>query len=165
MRSGGAAVMTQTLTSATAVLVDHDARKAYDDLWRRTLSKIPGDLNRLVYLASMRDYNSGRYHHAGLESSFGLPAAGQALEAAHREIFWKLAQSSLEQLVEDLELYVRNSGESPEDLLATWRSLQPYRIALPLSIDPLAAHLLLSNLKLGLEVLHSRRCPTPQSHP
>ncbi|HTZ32830.1 MAG TPA: hypothetical protein VMH31_10255 [Methylomirabilota bacterium] len=156
--------MSQAQATATSVLVDLDARKAYDDLWRRTLSKIPGDLNRLVYLATMRDYNSGRYHHAGLETSFGFVAAGQALEAAHREVFWKLAQASLEQLVEELELYVRNSGESTEELLAAWRGLQPYRIALPLSIDPLAAHLLLSNLKLGLEVLHSRRCP-PSPHP
>jgi hypothetical protein len=151
-------------TNATEVLIDHDARKAYDDLWRRTLSKISGDLNRLVYLASMRDYNSGRYHHAGLEGSFGFTAVRQALEAAHREIFWKLTQSSLEQLVNELELYIRSSGESPEDLLATWRALQPYRVALPVSIDPLAAHLLLSNLKLGLEVLHSRRSQPPQ-HP
>jgi len=156
--------MPEAQATATAVLVDYDARKAYDDLWRRSLSKISGDLNRLVYLAAMRDYNSGRYHHAGLESSFGFAAAGQALEVAHREVFWKLAQASLEQLVNELELYVRNSGESPEELLATWRGLQPYRIALPLSIDPLAAHLLLSNLKLGLEVLHSRRHPSPP-HP
>jgi len=155
--------MNETNANATAVLVNHDARKAYDDLWRRTLSKIPGDLNRLIYLASMRDYNSGRYHHAGLEDSFGFTAVRQALDVAHREIFWKLTQSSLEQLVEELELYVRNSGESPEDLLEAWRGLQPYRVALPLSVDPLAAHLLLSNLKLGLEVLHSRRSQ-PQPH-
>lgn len=156
--------MMSATQAATTVLVDQDARKAYDDLWRRTLSKITGGLNRLVYLASMRDYNSGRYHHAGLETSFGFHAAGLALEAAHHEVFWKLAQASLEQLVEELELYVRNSGESPEELLATWRSLQPYRIAMPLGVDPLAAHLLLSNLKLGLEVLHSRRSPAA-SHP
>jgi len=153
--------MPESQATATAVLVDHDARKAYDDLWRRSLSRISGDLNRLVCLASMRDYNSGRYHHAGLESSFGYAAAGQALEVAHRDVFWKLAQASLEQLVDELQLYVRSSGESPEELLATWRALQPYRIALPLSVDPLAAHLLLSNLKLGLEVLHSRRHPSP----
>ena len=148
-------------SSPTAVLIDRHARKAYDDLWRRTLSKIPGDLNRLVYLASMRDYNSGRYHHAGLEGAFGFVAVRQALEAAHREIFCRLSQASLEQLVAELELYVRCSGESCENLLATWRALQPYRVALPLNIDPLAAHLLLSNLKLGLEVLHSRRCQVP----
>ena len=150
-----------TASSTSAAPVDHHARRAYDDLCCRTLSKIPGDLNRLVYLASMRDYNSGRYHHAGLEGAFGFAAVRQALETAHREIFWRLSQTSLEQLVTELELYVRSSGVSPEELLATWRALQPYRVALPLNIDPLAAHLLLSNLTLGLEVLRSRRSQVP----
>jgi len=142
-------------------LVDLDAQMAYEDLWSRTLSRISGDLNRLIYVASTRDYNSGRYHHAGLETHFGFVAVRQALEAAHRELFWKLSRSCLKDLVSELELYMQSSGESPDDLLRAWRSLQPYRVAIPLDVDPLAAHLLLSNLKLGLEVLQKRRAPLP----
>jgi hypothetical protein len=111
----------------------------------------------MIYLASTRDYNSGRYHHAGLEASFGYDAVKQALETAHQEIFWKLTRSSLEQLVAELEVYIRSSAESPEELLRTWRTLQPYRVAIPLEVDAMAAQLLLSNLKLGLEVLQKRR--------
>ena len=142
-----------------AELANPDALKAYDDLWQRTLAKIPGDLNRMIYLASTRDYNSGRYHHAGLEATFGYDAVKQALETAHQDIFWKLTRSSLEQLVRELEVYIRSSGESPEELLRTWRTLQPYRVAIPLEVDAMAAQLLLSNLKLGLEVLQKRRSP------
>jgi hypothetical protein len=151
-------------SNGTFKLIDLDAQMAYEDLWSRTLSRISGDLNRLIYLASTRDYNSGRYHHAGLESQFGFPAVRQALETAHRELFWKLSRSSLKDLVAELELYMHSSGESPEDLLRAWRSLQPYRVAIPLDVDPLAAHLLLSNLKLGLEVLQKRR-PRPPERP
>jgi len=140
-----------------AQLANPDALKAYEDLWQRTLAKIQGDLNRMIYLASTRDYNSGRYHHAGLEATFGYEAVKQALETAHQDIFWKLTRSSLEQLVGELEVYIRSSGESPEELLRTWRTLQPYRVAIPLEVDALAAQLLLSNLKLGLEVLQKRR--------
>jgi len=140
-----------------ARLANPDALKAYEDLWQRTLAKIPGDLNRMIYLASTRDYNSGRYHHAGLEATFGYEAVKQALETAHQDIFWKLTRSSLEQLVGELEVYIRSSGESPEELLRTWRTLQPYRVAIPLEVDAMAAQLLLSNLKLGLEVLQKRR--------
>jgi len=140
-----------------ARLANPDALKAYDDLWQRTLAKISGDLNRMIYLASTRDYNSGRYHHAGLEATFGYDAVKQALETAHQDIFWKLTRSSLEQLVGELEVYIRSSGESPEELLRTWRTLQPYRVAIPLQVDTMAAQLLLSNLKLGLEVLQKRR--------
>jgi len=150
--------------NSTARLANLDAQKAYDDLWQRTLAKIPGNLNRMIYLASTRDYNSGRYHHAGLEGAFGYEAVRQGLEAAHQEIFWKLTRSSLEELVRELELYVRSSGESPEELLRTWRTLQPYRVAIPLGVDLMAAQLLLSNLKLGLEVLQKRRSQQP-NHP
>jgi len=136
---------------------DLDAQKAFDDLWSRTLSRISGDLNRLIYLASTRDYNSGRYHHAGLEAHFGFDAVRRALENAHRELFWKLSSTSLKELVSELELYMHSSGEMPDELLHAWRSLQPYRVAIPLDADPLAAHLFLSNLKLGLEVLQNRR--------
>jgi len=142
-------------------LADLDAQKAYEDLWSRTLSRIPGDLNRLIYVASTRDYNSGRYHHAGLETHFGFDAVRQALEIAHRELFWKLSRSCLKDLVSELELYMHSSGESPDELLRAWRTLQPYRVAIPLDVDPLAAHLLLSNLKLGLEVLQKRRARLP----
>jgi hypothetical protein len=147
--------------NSTARLANLDAQKAYDDLWQRTLAKIPGNLNRMIYLASTRDYNSGRYHHAGLEGAFGYEAVRLGLGAAHQEIFWKLTRSSLEELVGELELYVRSSGESPEELLRTWRTLQPYRVAIPLGVDRMAAQLLLSNLKLGLEVLQKRRSQQP----
>ena len=150
--------------NSTARLANLDAQKAYDDLCQRTLAKISGNLNRMIYLASTRDYNSGRYHHAGLEGAFGYEAVRQALGAAHQEIFGKLTRSSLEELVLELELYVRSSGESPEELLRTWRTLQPYRVAIPLGVDRMAAELLLSNLKLGLEVLQKRRSQQP-NHP
>jgi hypothetical protein len=142
-------------------LLHADARRAYDDLWQRTLSKISGDLNRLIYLASTRDYNSGRYHHAGLETHFGADAVREALETAHRELFEKLTLCSLEELVIQLALYVEASRETPDELLKAWRTLQPYRVAIPLDVEPLAVHLFLSNLKLALEVLQQRQSRRP----
>ena len=142
---------------------NQEAQRAYEDLWSRTLERIPGDLNRFIYLASTRDYNSGRYHHAGLEASFGIEAVWQALETAHWEVFGKLAESSLEDLVAELEVYIRTSGESGEELLRTWRTLQPYRVAIPVGANPVAVQVLVSNLKLGLEVLQKRRSPRCES--
>ncbi len=51
-------------------------KEAYDDLLRRSLSKIRGDLARLIYLASTRDYNTGKYHHDGLAARFQAEIAG-----------------------------------------------------------------------------------------
>ena len=48
-----------------------EVEAACQDLNLRTLVHIHGDFARLVYLASMRDYNTGEYYHDGLAWQFG----------------------------------------------------------------------------------------------
>ncbi len=67
-----------------------DISAAADDVRNRTLSRLPVDFARLVYLASTRDYNSGRYFHDGLSFHFNEPVAAMALEVCHREVFDRL---------------------------------------------------------------------------
>lgn len=130
---------------------------AYDDLLKRSLSKLPGDLARLVYLASTRDYNTGTYHHDGLAARFRPDAASKALEIAHRQIFYRLSAYSLEELVKELELYLNSSHESPAEILRTWQKLEPYRVAIPVEVNPAVARLFLSNVKLALAVWRFRQ--------
>src|SRR3979411_1417081 len=85
---------------------------AYDDLLRRSLSKISCDLARLSYLAATRDYNTGTYHHDGLAARYRPEVAGKALEIAHRQVFYQLAACSLEELVEQLQPYLECSHGS-----------------------------------------------------
>ena len=73
--------------SATVKLAPVQA--AYDDLLKRSLSKVSCDLARLIYLASTRDYNTGAYHHDGLASRFRPDAASCA------NITWYLRSPSL----------------------------------------------------------------------
>lgn len=129
----------------------------FEDILNRTLSRIPSDIGRLIYLASTRDYNSGIYQHDGLASRFSPAAASAALKEAHGEVFERLACRSLEELVEDLNGYIQGSDEAPEEFLRTWRALEPYRVAIPLNADPTMAQLLLSNIRIGLEVLRIRQ--------
>jgi hypothetical protein len=134
---------------------------AYDDLLQRSLSKLSGDLARLVYLASTRDYNSGTYHHDGLAARYRAEAAGKALEIAHRQIFYQLAAYSLEKLVEELELYLNSSHERPADVLRIWQKLEPYRIAIPVEVNPAVARLFLSNVRLALAIWRFRQQEAP----
>jgi hypothetical protein len=123
---------------------------------RRSLSKINGDLARLIYLASTRDYNTGKYHHDGLAARFEVQIACQALELAHRETFRRIAACSLEELVAELELYVSCSRQSREDLLRAWQKLEPYRVALPVDVNAAMAQLFVSNVKLAVAILRRR---------
>jgi methionyl-tRNA synthetase len=130
--------------------------RAYDDLSRRSLSKIDGDLARLIYLASTRDYNTGKYHHAGLAARFQEEIANQVLELAHRDTFSQIAARSLEDTVKQVETYVSSSPQSREEILHAWQQLEPYRVAIPVDVNIAVAQLFVSNIKLALAILRQR---------
>src|ERR1700738_2859115 len=137
---------------------------AYDDLLKRSLSKISCDLARLIYLASTRDYNTGASHHDGLARRFRPPPARKALAIAHRQFFYTLAACSLEELVAQLQIYLDCSHESPEDVLRIWQKLEPYRVAIPVEVNPTVARLFLSNVRLALAIWRHRQQQAPP-HP
>jgi hypothetical protein len=136
-------------------------QEAYDDLLRRTLAGIPCDLSRLIYLASTRDYNTGRYQHEGLADRFSPQVAQKALEIAHRQVFYKISALALEELVADLDTYLLSSKEQPEEFLRTWQRLEPYRVAIPREVNLTVARLFTSNVRLALAILRFRRESLP----
>ena len=87
---------------------------ALQDLRTRTLGRLQGDFARLVYLASTRNYNTGRYEHDGLTFRYGMPVAERVLVTAHREVFLRLALRSLEDLTVEVQQYVFFESDSPE---------------------------------------------------
>src|ERR1700759_4631221 len=92
-------------------------QEAYEDLLHRTLSKISSDMGRLIYLASMRDYNTGSYHHDGLEARFSPAIGREALEMAHREIFHRAAALKPRELTKQMSMYLESCHEVETDVL------------------------------------------------
>ena len=136
-------------------------QEAYDDILRRSLSKLSCDLGRLIYLASTRDYNTGSYHHDGLSSRFTPEIARKALEIAHRQVFYKVSAYSLQELVEEIEIYFAASHEDPKKVLLTWQKLEPFRIAVPVEVNPVVSRLFLSNIRLALAIFRFRQQSAP----
>src|SRR5215472_15433204 len=101
-----------------------DIEPAVRDLRNRTLSRLPGDFSRLVYLASSRDLSSGRYSHDGLAFHFSESIASKAMAACHKEIFDRLVFCSLEELMEQLQRYISSTSERPGDVLRSWTHLE-----------------------------------------
>jgi hypothetical protein len=130
--------------------------EAIEDLQNHTLGGISGSIAKLVYLASTRDYNSGRYYHDGLAFRFTEEIAQNALSVYHRRIFEELVSSSLEELCRQLENYMATSGIAPSEFLELWGKLEPYRVTVPLECDNLSATLFFSNIKVALAILQSR---------
>ena len=133
-----------------------DVQQAAEDLRRRTLSEIPRSLDRLIYLASMRDYNTGLYYHDGLASRFSQEVACEALADCHREAFRDLVGSPLRDLVCQMEGYMDSTHTSPSEFLTAWKKLEPYRVAVPVETDPLSAEFLFSSFKIALAILEAR---------
>jgi len=133
-----------------------DVAQAASDLRTRTLADIPRSLDRLIYLASMRDYNTGLYYHDGLASRFTQEVACEALADCHREAFTQLVGCSLRELVSQMEGYIDSTHTSPRDFVAAWKQLEPYRVAVPVETDPLTAQLLFSSFKIALAILEAR---------
>ena len=141
-----------------------DVAQAANDLRSRTLAEIPRSLDRLIYLASMRDYNTGLYYHDGLASRFTQEVACEALADCHREAFSQLVGCSLRELVSQMQGYIDSTHTSPRDFVAAWKKLEPYRVAVPVETDPLTAQLLFSSFKIALAILEAR-LPSPPLPP
>jgi hypothetical protein len=134
-----------------------DVQQAADDLRRRTLSKIARPLDRLIYLASTRDYNTGFYYHDGLASRFDEDVVSEALADCHQEALRELLSSSLEELVGQMDAYMDSTHTSPDNFIAAWKKLEPY--------DVLTAEFLFSNFKIALAILEARLSSRPMSVP
>lgn len=145
----------------TAAARRMDVQQAADDLRHRTLSEIPRSLDRLIYLASMRDYNTGLYYHDGLASRFTQEVACEALADCHREAFSQLIGCSLRELVGQMEDYINSTHTSPRDFVAAWKKLEPYRVAVPVETDPVLAQFLFSSFKIALAILEARLRSVP----
>jgi hypothetical protein len=133
-----------------------DVQRAIEDLRSRTLAQMPRALDRLIYLASTRDYNTGLYYHDGLASRFGEGVACEALAECHSEAMQELVSSSLEGLVWQMEAYMGTAHTLPADFVGMWRGLEPYRVAVPVGTDALAAGFLFSNFRVALAILDAR---------
>jgi hypothetical protein len=136
-----------------------DVQQAAEDFRHRTLSTISRPLDRLIYLASMRDYNTGLYYHDGLASRFSQEAACEALADCHVDAFRQLVHCSLEDLVRQMEAYMNSMHTNPAEFLGAWMKLEPYRVAVPVETDPLSVELLFSNFRIALAILQARLHP------
>ena len=132
---------------------------AADDLRRHTLAHLPLALERMIYLASTRDYNNGLYYHQGLASRYSEAAACEGLADCHRESFRDLLSASLEELVQQLQSYAESTGAIASTFVTAWKELEPYRVAVPVGTDPLAANFMFSNLKVALAIFEARLNP------
>jgi hypothetical protein len=124
------------------------------------LQVLPNDLTRMIYLASLRDCNSGLYLHPDLSHQRGLHAVDQAFQLCHEQVFRRLLITRLPEYVHQLQDYMRYTRGEAITMLRTWKSLQAYRATVPVGAQPASAELFVLNLSIALEILSQEISPS-----
>jgi hypothetical protein len=123
------------------------------DVWRHTLSQIPTDFGRLIYLASLRDFDTGRYEHHGLALMLGAAEGDLALRQAHLEIFRKWMAQPTKAQKRDLDAYLSALSRSKTEVISAWSQVKPYRNLVPAAASEVEGHLFCANFEALLSLL------------
>jgi hypothetical protein len=119
------------------------------------LDFLPNDLTRMLYLASLRDCNSGRYLHPTLSERLGNDTADEGLRECHMQTFRRLLTIPISDYVTQVEEYIRYTRMTKTSVLQTWQSLQAYRATTPVLALPLYREMFCFNVEVALMVLRA----------
>ena len=128
------------------------------ELWRKTLSRIPTQFGRLVFLSSLRDALTGRYSHPPLSQIVGGEITDRTLCHSHHQIFSEWLGFTLAQQKADLDEYLVTSTAPLE--------LAHYRDIAPSTAHQVERQLYLTDLETLLELRryeHGGAYPVPRA--
>ena len=130
-------------------------RDALADLWKHTLSQIPSVYGRLVYLASLRDPNSGAYRHHGLSAAFGREQSTYALRTSHQQTFLEWLTLPLGAKNNDFRTYFQSvsSEEGPQAVVTYLARGARYVTQTPDSASPAQRQQFQMEMAILLELL------------
>jgi len=125
------------------------------DVWQRTLEQIPTVFGKLVYLASLRNANTGCYQHFGLAQLYGADEADRVLRTSHERVFASWLNFDLQNQKSDLDAYLTSVGDDRSTVLDAWESLSPYKTLTPAAAGDAERFLYSSDLEIILEILRN----------
>jgi hypothetical protein len=126
------------------------------DILRALTISLPNDLSRLIFLATLRDNNSGHYYHPEVAQRFSAEVADQAMLACHRQIYEQVVALALEDLVDELDAYMATVRAPKERSIESWTKLRAYRATIPMDTDPISAEIFFMKVGVAVAILEAR---------
>jgi hypothetical protein len=126
------------------------------DILRALNVSLPNDLSRLIFLATLRDNNSGHYFHPDLARRFSESMADRAMLACHHRIYKQVVALSIEDLTDQLDLYVTTVPAPRERMIESWTKLKAYRATIPIDTDPISAEIFFMKVEVAVAILEAR---------
>ncbi|MCL6480647.1 MAG: hypothetical protein K6U02_02870 [Firmicutes bacterium] len=136
-------------------------QRLIEEFTEQTLALLPGDLARLLYVASLRDPSSGRYGHASLAARYGDEAVQQALAFCHEQLFLRILEMPLEQLERELRRSLVSRVGDVWEIAESWQTPEPFCAVIPDGMPDYLRELFTSNLRVLLRALTSERTTSP----
>ena len=143
------------------LLDDRNQARLARDMDREVLANATSEFGRLVYLASLRDDNTGTYRHYALEKLYPAEHCDEALLRSHRQVFYDWLGFNLAQQRDDLSDYLREVASERDVVLSAWKALEPFRQYLPAGVAAGDQELFLSDLRALVDLLlgEAEACP------
>ncbi len=106
-----------------------------EEVWTRDLAHIRTSYGRLVYLAALRNPDTGRYEHYGTTGA-ARAHSSRTLKRIHEELFNEWVSHPLERKKTDIDLYITGIDQvGRAELIDAWLRLTPYKNLVPASIQ------------------------------
>lgn len=126
------------------------------DILRALSISLPNDLSRLIFLATLRDNNSGHYFHPDLARRFSESVADRAMLACHRRIYKDVIALHIEDLTDQLDAYMATVPAPRKRLIESWTKLQAYRATIPIDTDSISAEIFFMKIDTAVAILGAR---------
>jgi hypothetical protein len=117
---------------------------------------LPNDISRLIFLSTLRDNNSGHYYHPEVARRFSPDVADWAMLVCHRQIYQQVVALDLEDLTDQLDVYMATVRAPRQRLIESWTKLRAYRATIPIDVDPISAEIFFMKVDVAVAILGAR---------
>jgi len=142
--------------AVTAPVANHTDDWAIGEVRAALARALPNDIARMIYIATLRDNNTGGYFHPDLARRLTLADADRAMLICHQEIYEQLVSLELEDLTDQLDVYFQSVHAARTRSIENWKKLRAYRATVPINADLISTEILFMKIDVALAVLEAR---------